>query len=86
MASETFSCVHYAQQYVYTHMMVYIVDLKNLMYIMCPFACSATYRRLAEWPFEALVDQSWHQAEGRSHNNYKLDAWPAGSGQRMFVL
>ena len=54
---------------------------------MCPFACSATYRRLTEWPFEALVDQSWHEAgEGRSHNNYKLDAWPAGSGQRMFVL
>ena len=78
--------MHNSMSIDYTDMMVYIVDLKNLMYIMCPFACSATYRRLAEWPFEALVDQSWHEAEGRSHNNYKLDAWPAGSGQRLFVL
>ena len=36
--------------------------------------------RTEGWPFEALVDQSWHEAgEGKTHNNYKLDAWQAGS-------
>ena len=49
----------------------YGLQYMSILYMMVHHGASCT--------FEALVDQSLHEAEGRTHNDYKTDAWQAGS-------